>query len=176
MVHGLSIRVATGEDAEALSLVGAATMLETYAGFIPGPDLVAHCRVRHAASFYSEWLADPDNRIWLAETHTGAVVGYAVLTRATLPDPDPHPDDLEVQRIYVLSRFHGSGVGYALMNKAIECARQMQARQLVLGMLKLNEKAFAFYKRQGFDLIGQRYFQVGQSTFDDYVLGIRLNV
>ena len=167
----LSLRLAGPADAQALALLGAATMLETYAELVDGADIVAHCTHRHAAAVYQAWLADPDAVIWIAETVRRAAVGYLVLTPATLPDDRPHPDDLEVQRIYVLSRYHGTGVGYALMSRAIDEAARRGAREVVLGVLKLNVRAVAFYRRQGFREVGTRVFQVGGARFDDFVLG-----
>ena len=168
----LSIRRATADDAEALSVVGSATMLETYADRIPGQDIVAHCVRRHSVDVYAAWLADPAVAIWIAETAWRAGVGYLVLMPAALPEPDPHPDDLEVQRIYLLSRYHGTSAGYALMNHAIAETKACGKRGLVLGVLKANTRAVAFYRRQGFVEIGTRVFRVGASVFDDYVMGL----
>jgi len=149
-------------------------MLETYADKIGGADLVTHCGRRHSAAFYAAWLQDTANTIWIAQTPTKTAIGYLVLTPPTLPAPQPDPRDLEIQRIYVLSRFHAAGVGHRLMTMAIEAARARAARQLVLGVMKKNERALAFYRRQGFAEIGTRIFQVGAATFDDYVLGLPL--
>ena len=168
----LSIRRATAGDAAALSVVGSATMLETYADKIRGSDIVAHCIAKHGANVYASWLADPNIVIWIAETASHAAVGYLVLMPAALPEPDPHPDDLEVQRIYLLSRFHGTAAGHALMNHAIAETRARGKRRLVLGVLKANTRAVAFYRRQGFAEIGTRIFRVGASVFDDFVMGL----
>lgn len=171
----ITFRQATSFDAGALALIGAATMLETYADKIDGADIVAHSARRHSTDFYAAWLQDPTIIIWLAQTQTNAAIGYLVLMPATLPAPQPDPSDLEVQRIYVLSRFHTAGVGHHLMTLAIDAARARSARQLVLGVMKKNERALAFYRRQGFTEIGTRTFHVGAATFDDYVLGLPLN-
>ena len=145
-------------------------MLETYAELVDGPDIVAHCENRHAVRIYTAWLADPAIAIWLAETARGAAVGYLVLMPATLPEEAPHANDLEVQRIYVLSRYHGAGVGHALMSCALAEGARRGARALVLGVLKRNTRALAFYRRQGFIETGTRVFQVGSARFDDFVL------
>ncbi len=167
----LSIRVAASNDSGALALVGSATMLETYADRIPGPDLVAHCANRHGATFYEAWLGDPGITIWLAETSTGAPAGYLVLMPVTLSYADRHPSDLEVQRIYVLGWYQGTGVGSRLMRCALRAAGMRAANRLVLGVMKANEPAVAFYHRQGFEVIGSRQFQVGASVFDDHIMG-----
>jgi len=171
----LTIRLATPADAARLALVGAASFLETYAHMIPAEDLVAHCTTKHSAETYAAWLADPSATIWIAETDpAGAPIGYLVLTRATLPEASPHPEDLEVQRIYVLSRFHRTGMGYALMNLALAKARSKGANRVVLGVHNDNVRAIAFYKRQGFDVVDERKFTVGNSIFCDSVLARKL--
>ncbi len=167
----LQIRLASPQDAGALALLGSATMLETYAEHISGADLVAHCARRHSAPFYAAWLADPEITIWLAEARTGAPVGYLVLMPTGLDYPDRRPGDLEVQRIYVLSRYHGSGTGSRLMRLALQAADMRGAERVVLGVMKRNETAIAFYHRQGFSPIGRRSFQVGDAVFDDHIMG-----
>jgi ribosomal protein S18 acetylase RimI-like enzyme len=170
----LTIRPAKLGDEQALALVGAATFLETYAHMIPGTDLVTHCATKHSPETYAAWLRDPSVTIWLAETEILAPVGYLVLTKATLPVEDPHPHDLEVQRIYVLSRFHRTGMGNALMNLAISKAMSRGADRVVLGVHNENARALAFYKRQGFEIIDARNFHVGISVFCDSVLARKL--
>lgn len=173
----LTIRVASAADAAGLALVGAATFLETYAHMIPRDDMIAHCANRHSATTYAAWLREAGNVVWLAETETaGSPVGYLVLTRATLPEDAPHPHDLEIQRIYVLQRFHRTGLGYALMNLALSHARSRGADRVVLGVHNDNARALAFYKRQGFETIGGRTFHVGASVFSDSVLARTLRI
>jgi len=166
----LTIRQAKLGDEQKLSLVGAATFLETYAHMIPGEDLVSHCANQHSPQAYATWLRDPTATIWLAETEAKAPIGYLLLTKATLPVDAPQPEDLEVQRIYVLSRFHRTGMGYALMNLAVSKSISKGARRLVLGVHNENARALAFYKRQGYEIIDDRKFRVGNSVFCDHVL------
>ena len=170
----LTIRQATPADAAALALVGAASFLETYAHMIPGGDMVAHCTAKHSADTYAAWLKDASVTIWIAETEAKSPIGYLVLSRATLPEASPHPEDLEVQRIYVLSRFHRTGMGYALMNLAVAKVLTKGANRIVLGVHNDNARALAFYQRNGFAVIGEREFSVGASVFHDSVLARKL--
>ena len=162
-----SLRRAAPGDAEALALVGAATFLETYAGEMPGADIVAHCAARHGAALYAEWL-DRGWATWLAEAPQGAPLGYAVLAEPDIPQRGP--GDLELKRIYVLSRLHGSGAGQALFGAALEEARARGAPRLLLGAYARNHRALAFYRRCGFREVGSRSFTVGGVTFDDDVV------
>jgi ribosomal protein S18 acetylase RimI-like enzyme len=169
-----SIRRAVSGDAAALALVGAATLLETYTELVQGPDLIAHARNKHAETLYAAWITDPDVCIWIAETQTAAPAGYLVLIPATLPIGSPEPGDVEVLRIYVLSRYQHTGLGHALMQHAIAEARARAAPRLILGVNKDNTKALAFYARQGFKTIGRRDFPVGNAIFDDLVVSLNL--
>jgi ribosomal protein S18 acetylase RimI-like enzyme len=171
----LTIRRATELDVAALALVGAATFLDTYAERIAGPDIVAHAAGKHSEAFYAKCLSDTFIHIWIAQTATGAVIGYLLLGPATLPAESPQADDLEIVRIYVLSRFQKTGAGYRLMQQAIAEAQNRHTNRLVLGVYHGNEKALAFYARQGFEQIGTRSFTVGSTIFHDYVLGKTLN-
>jgi len=100
-------------------------------------------------------------------------VGYCVLTEPDLPEADPDPDDIEIRRIYLLSRFHGGGLGRRLMEAALDAARGAGKRRVVLGAYNENP-VVGFYQRFGFEVVGQRLFQVGQHRYEDVVLALDL--
>ena len=163
------VRRAVRADVTALSLVASATFLETFAGVIEGADIVAHCVKEHSVGVYDALLTNDDAAAWLAESRQGAApVGYAVLNRPKLPAAGL--DDLEIKRIYVLSRFHGTGVGADLMSEALDEAKRRGARRALLGVYSQNHRALAFYAKHGFTRIGERDFKVGANTYFDHVL------
>jgi GNAT superfamily N-acetyltransferase len=156
-------------DTESLALVGAATFLETFAGILEGSAIVAHCGRKHSAAAYRGYL-EGGACAWLAETHLGrAPVGFALMGATDLPGSEPGGADLELKRIYALSRFHGSGMGAQLMLCAVEAAREQGARRLLLGVYAGNERAQAFYAKSGFERIADRRFRVGDRDYDDIV-------
>lgn len=166
----VSMRPAEPADAEALALVGQATFLETYAGLLPGADILAHCQREHAASRYAAWLDDGESLIWLVEASEGAApVGYAVVAPPDLPIPTA-PGDLELKRFYLLERLQGRGLGVRLMDLVVKGARRNGAPRLLVGVFAANSRAIAFYARQGFSTAGARQFRVGQGVYDDLVL------
>ncbi|MGC2545173.1 MAG: GNAT family N-acetyltransferase, partial [Silvibacterium sp.] len=165
-------RVCGPGDEERLALVGAASFLEAFAGFLPGEDVLAHCRNQHSVQKYVKMLADPETRACVAEVK-GSPVGYAVICPPDLPVPFG-PDDIELKRIYLLHRFQGSGIGAALMNWSVETARSLGKRHLLLGVNAENDKAVAFYLRHGFEHAGTRKFQVGNTICSDFILARKL--
>jgi ribosomal protein S18 acetylase RimI-like enzyme len=170
-----AFRACTVEDASTLAVIGAATLLEAFAGFIPGDSLLAHCRKNHVAEKYVEVLEHPAGRAWLAEVAPGACpVGYAMMTPPEFPAELLREGDAELRRIYVFTRFHGGGTGAKLMELAIAQARADGAKRLLLGVHPGNVRAIAFYTKNGFVKIGERQFHVGASTFVDPVLALTL--
>ena len=160
-------RADLGDDL-ALSTVGSATFLETFAGMVNGVDILAHCARQHAQSVYRAWLASPEYALFLATVDPGAApVGYAVLSPADVPIADPRPDDLEVKRIYLLSRFHGAGTGRALIDAALDEAKARKAARVLIGVYEGNARAVAFYRKCGFTVAGTRRFSVGAGTYSD---------
>ena len=164
------LRRAGPEDAQALSVVGTATFLESYAGVIDGMALVRHCVDKQSASAYGDALSDADQALWLAELEPGrAPIGYLHVTPPDLPI-ETRDGDIEIKRIYVLATQQRAGLGRQLLNTAALHAREQRARRLLLGVYKKNEPALAFYDRVGFERVGEREFDVGGSVYQDWVL------
>jgi GNAT superfamily N-acetyltransferase len=168
-----SLRVCGPDDAEKLALVGAASFLEAFAGFLDGEDVLAHCSNQHSAEKYAKMLADENTFAYVAEVKR-APVGYAVICAPDLPVPFG-PEDMELKRIYLLHRFQGSGIGAALMEWSAETARKLGKRRLLLGVNDENNTAGEFYLRNGFEHAGTRSFQVGNTVCSDFILARKLN-
>jgi GNAT superfamily N-acetyltransferase len=182
----VKLRHATPDDADALALVGAATFLEAYTWMIPGADIIAHCAKNHTADAYRAALAQPNTRITLAVTATGeSPVGYAMLTDPDIRNFPVQPGDIELKRIYLFSRFRSRryapvldaaghpqpdlSAGQALMNAAVADAQSMNCKRLLLGTNENNQRAVAFYRRNGFTEAGTRSFQVGSQCCCDLI-------
>ena len=99
--------------------------------------------------------ADGRGHILVAEGEAG-ILGYAsLITRVSAEDEKDevpytysHVDDLGV-----LASSRSKGVGAALLAACEALARQSGQRWLRLGVLAANERARAFYARQGYDEI-----------------------
>lgn len=164
------VRDASNDDVDRLALIGSSTFLETFAGLLDGSAIVAHCHLAHSSETYLRYLQSGATA-WLAETSDGqAPIGFGLLAKAEVPGSAADGSDVELKRIYVLSRFHGDGLGAAIMQRAIEEAKRRQSRRLLLGVYAGNSRARAFYARKGFIQIANRQFRVGSRQYDDVVL------
>jgi ribosomal protein S18 acetylase RimI-like enzyme len=168
------IRRAGQKDAAALALVGAATFLESYAHFIGFADMLAHIASKNSEAAYRAFAADPDCALWIAELpETASPIGFALLSPPDLPIAIDD-GDIELRRIYVLSKFQGAGLGRRLIEATIGHAIAIGKRRLLIGVYSGNDGAIGFYRRMGAERIGTRRFQVGESVFDDLVFALNL--
>lgn len=166
---GWRLRRASPADAPAVALVAQASFLQTFAGVLAGPDILAHLSAKSSVARFAAWADDPACVLTLAEHPAGrAPVGYTLLTP---PDEvgETRDGDIELRRIYTLSGAQGTGLGAMLMAQAFADARARGARRMLLGVFAGNGRARAFYKRQGFVVVAERTFTVGTTPCDDRV-------
>ena len=64
----------------------------------------------------------------------------------------------------------GKGVGSALMQKAIDVARERNKEILWLGVFQANKTAIDFYKRWGFEIFGEQNFLLGNDLQKDWLM------
>jgi diamine N-acetyltransferase len=168
------IRRAGQNDAAALALISAATFLESYAHFIAVADMLAHVTAKYSETAYRTLAAEPQVALWIAEMPvSGAPVGYAMLAPPDLP-LEIEAGDIELRRIYLLSKWHGVGLGRGLIEATIEHARAAGKRRLLIGVYSGNDGAIGFYRRMGGEQIGTRRFPVGDAVYDDFIFGVQV--
>lgn len=68
--------------------------------------------------------------------------------------PETWSNRLMVTELWVADRLHRMGIGTRLMNLAKEKAREQGRRAIILETQSCNVRAIAFYRSQGFRLIG----------------------
>ena len=116
-------------------------------------------------------IADPDLVTLIAQADNGDWAGYAQLRFASAPKPGVTlARPVELGRIYLLPRFHGQGLGTALMGRLVEHARRRGGDGLWLNAWQDATRAIAFYLRQGFHIVGRTEFTVGDDSKPNWVM------
>ena len=153
-----------------ISLVAGAAFLEAFAGELDAADVLHHCQQNNSPEAFTKYLSLATGRCVLAEAEPGrAPIGYMLTCEPDLPVDVTH-HDYELRRIYLLHRFHGLGVGRALMDAAVGATQELGRSRLLLGVYGKNYEAIRFYEKAGFKQIGERYFTVGATTHHDAVM------
>ncbi len=148
-----SVRAATPDDAQAIAEAHVASWRAAYASIVPARVLDG-LSVDRRAEFWRGVAADPgETRVWVAEAGR-RVVGFASTGPAR--DTDLPAGAAELQAIYLEPGSWGTGLGRALLQRAVGDLVERRFRPLVLWVLAGNERGRHFYERAGWEWDGTR--------------------
>ncbi len=145
------------------------TFQETFADTNTDEDMAEYLQVNFNEEQIIKELTNEHSFYYLVDTD-GETAGYMKLNICSAQTEDGHPDALEVQRIYILERFKGNGIGKELIQIAIDTAKQMNRDYVWLGVWEHNYPAIKFYEKLGFEKFGQHTFVLGEDEQVDYLM------
>jgi ribosomal protein S18 acetylase RimI-like enzyme len=111
-----------------------------------------------------------ENNIFFLAFLENVPVGFAKVKKHSLNEQIESIAQMELQKIYVLSYYHGSGAGAALMQAVLDLADQIKPDFLWLDTHISNSKAIRFYEKFGFIRSGKAYFTIGTQNFEYYLM------
>jgi GNAT superfamily N-acetyltransferase len=170
----IDVTAAVVTDVPELADVAAQTFPLACPPSVTTDDIAAFIDENLSEQRFRDYLADPD-RLVLAGREHGRMVGYAMLIRGVPDDDDVQRavtlrPAIEVSKLYVLPDSHGAGVSAALMNAALNWAREQNVRAVWLGVNQQNRRAQRFYGKHGFTISGTKTFRLGAGVENDYVM------
>ena len=133
----------TGEEIAGKGRVHYRAWQEAYAGLIDCDYLAGMSEEKCIKQAY-QWREN----VLVAKDGDG-VIGFVGAGRSFDAD---YGECGEIYALYILSKYYGKGVGYALMNAAFE--RLSGCKRVILWVLRGNERAIKFYERYGFQVDG----------------------
>lgn len=171
---GPVIRRARADEAAPLADLAAATFPLACPPSSTPADHAAFIAGNLTPEHFATYLADPTRDLLVADAD-GELVGYTMLVAgepyaAEVAAVVPLRPTVELSKCYVLPGRHGGGVAGALMAASLDAARARDAAGVWLGVNGENLRAQAFYRRSGFEVVGERTFQVGDQRHHDLVL------
>jgi len=118
---------------------------------------------------FLEEMAESASGIEIAAVADGKIVGTAGISEVGKKYKVRHRAEFGIS---ILKEYWGLGIGRALMNACIECAREAGFVQLELDVVGDNEKALTMYKSAGFVEIGRnpKGFNSRVSGYQELVL------
>lgn len=164
-------RDAGAADAGALAAFAEQTFTETFGHLYPPEDLAAYVEAKYRPHVIGAEIVDAQTRYRLA-LRGDAIVGYCKMGAIDM-DVDV-TGALELHRLYVDRDTKGAGVAQALMNDALDWARAEGARWMYLSVWENNARAQAFYRRYGFQHVGEHKFMVGRVADRDFIWRLEL--
>lgn len=165
----MRIRRASSGDAAALSAISRDTFVETFGHLYAPADLATHLETAYRPDDYAAALDEHGCAAWLLEDADGAVQGYAFVGPCTLPHADVASGDLELKRLYVRAAMQNGGWGGRLFAQALGWMQSNGPSALWLGVFSENEGAQRFYRRHGFDKVGEYVYVVGAARDREFI-------
>ena len=164
-MNTIEIRLAKQEDAPFIALLGRITFTETFGHFFRDQqDLIDYYNVTFSVQKIEAGIKKPDNIFWIAFANR-LPVGYAKLKLNSCSDFIQSKGVCQLQKIYVLNDFLSMKIGFGLQDALQKKAKELNFDQVWLSVLHSNERAFNFYKNNGFEQIGNHDFQIGKENF-----------
>jgi diamine N-acetyltransferase len=163
------IRKASRTDALQLSQLAEQTFRATFGAMNTAENMDMHCQVSFGEAIQTVEISDP-NMVTLLAENEAKLVGFAQLCWGNAPSCVFGKAPGEVQRLYVVSEWHGKGIAQDLMNAGIEEMRRHGSDVVWLGVWEHNPRAIAFYKKIGFIEVGDHVFPLGSDLQRDIVL------
>lgn len=165
----ITLRVATPKDAEALANIGRKTFIQTF-GHLYSPDnLNAYLDGNFSSAIQKEELSQKDQFHMLVES-AGVVIGFSKAGPNKLPVQNPLQPAYELQRIYVLPEYAGQGVGEKLIAANMDFFKKQGAEGIYVGVWENNLRAQQFYRKHGFQVIGNYNFMVGHHSDNELIM------
>ena len=174
---GFSIRLATPDDAPALAAAGSAFFRDTFGAANRPEDMEDYLARAFSESRQRAELTESGARVLIAIGSDGEIVGYVHVRLGAAPaaaSVAPVARSGEIARLYADRRWHGRGLGAALMDAAVTTAAQWGAELVWLGVWEQNSRAIAFYAKHGFVDVGEQEFLLGSDRQRDRIMARRL--
>ncbi len=130
----------TAEEMDGKAYVHWKSWQETYAGLMP-QQYLDNITLEKCISWAHSW---PQNTLVLK--CAGKVIGFSCFMKAS---DQGFGEAAEVMALYLLGEYQGQGLGLKLMNSTMDLLAAEP--EVILWVLKGNEKAIRFYQRYGFE-------------------------
>jgi ribosomal protein S18 acetylase RimI-like enzyme len=98
------------------------------------------------------------------------LAGYLKVNTQDAQSEEMGDESLEIERIYIKSKFQKHGLGKYLLRKALEIAEENKKKKIWLGVWEKNENAIAFYEKMGFVQTGAHSFYMGDEEQVDFIM------
>jgi len=153
------LRKAIAADLEKLAVIARKTFMEAHSESAPLAILNSYLDEKYAIETLTAELEDPTNYYAVLEEE-GELIGFSKVTyNVTCPALDGK-NKTKLDRLYVLRKHYGLGLGYKLLQFNIKLAKENDQAGLWLFTWTENQKAIAFYEKTGFEIVGSYMFKL----------------
>ena len=154
----IKIRSARQEEFNILSALSIQVWLDTYATHGISDVISSYILNDFSPENFLLKLKNIDESFLVAE-HDNNIVGFIELVE-NRPCPQKPEETLEIDKFYVMPRFHGYGIGSKLLQAAIKVCQRKGHSFFWLTTWHQNFNGIQFYESKGFKNIGLINFKI----------------
>ncbi len=160
-----SILQAIPHDSHLLSVIGRQSLIESHGHSASEKDINHYLDHNMSEEAYHQELIDPENLYHIIYAD-GIPAGYSKIILNSPRAEVQQQNITKLARIYILKEFYGQEIGKELFNYILDLSKQHQQAGMWLNVWTENHRAIAFYKKQGFEIIGRHDFEVSPTHFN----------
>lgn len=173
MANNIHIFPADEEHLNTLVDLGRTTFTQTYAKDNTVENLLQYLDDHFNLRQIKSELTNPNSFFYIAQSDN-EYLGFLKLNTQDAQTEKTELSAFEVERIYVLNKYKGQGIGKLLMEKAIEMAKSNHAPFIWLGVWEENPNAIAFYEKCGYKPFGKHTFKLGDDEQTDIMMKLEI--
>ncbi|ARS35829.1 GNAT family N-acetyltransferase [Pontibacter actiniarum] len=173
-MENISIRKVTLKDIDQLQKIGRQTFYETFSAGNTEENMKKYLEEGFSTEKVTAELNNENSEFYFASIDD-FVIGYLKINFGLSQTELKDDKALEIERIYVLSEYHGKRIGQLLYEKAMQIAKQSNADYIWLGVWEENPRAISFYKKNGFVEFDKHIFKLGDDEQTDIMMKLQLN-
>ena len=157
------------KDIEQIKYISEKTFCETFMNDNSKEDMENYLKTHFSYEQIESEVREQGSKFFIVKDNE-EVAAYMKVNLDKAQTEKGHSNTLEVQRIYVLKKYKGKGVGKLLMQKAIKIAKDIKLNYIWLGVWEHNLSAIRFYEKQGFKKFSTHIFKLGDDEQTDYLM------
>ncbi|MGO4111031.1 GNAT family N-acetyltransferase [Paenibacillus sp. YAF4_2] len=162
----VTIKECTRENLQLLQEISVETFNDTFKDQNSPENMQAYLERAFNANQLEKELSNTSSEFYFI-LFNEEIAGYLKVNRN---DAQSENESLEIERIYIRSKYQRKGLGKHLFNKAMEIAIKQKIKMIWLGVWEKNENAIDFYEKMGFVQTGAHSFHMGDEEQIDFIM------
>lgn len=169
MFYPINIVRATADHLSELQKISRETFIEAFAHDNTAENMHAYLEINLGLSQLTDELLHPGSQFYFAIIDN-EIGGYLKINTGDAQHELKDRHTMEIERIYLLKKYHGTNAGKALLDYSIQLAENMDAEFIWLAVWEKNFRAIRFYEKHGFAPFGTHEFILGKDIQLDLLM------